>query len=157
MSGTDLSDFHSGSHRRLCLSMPLLSDEDKPINLTMRQPSFSYLIGTLEAKNGETLSDSSSSNPRVVFDTPYSVPHETSLQISRSSLYKDLKRDSLNLSINTSNEYGSNFWDDGQSSQFGNSNSDVNSSLIMDLQQLNSARWREIGYNPQSVYNQISA
>lgn len=155
MSETYLSDFFSKSHKKLSLSMPLLSDEDRQINLTMRQPSFTFLLGNLEAKNGEVLSDSPSSNPRIVFDTSYSMPHETSLQISRSSLYKDLKRDSFNLSIDPSEEYDSNYYDNDSSSQFINPNNNDNSSLVMDLQQLNSSRWRDIGYSAPSDYNQV--
>lgn len=155
MSENSLSDFFSGSHKRLSLSMPLLSDEDRQINLTMRQPSFTFLLGTLEAKNGEVLSDSSSSNPRIVFDTSYCMPHETSLQVSRSSLYKDLKRDSLNLSISPSEADDQFFCDNEPSSQFCNSNNVDNSSRLMNLQQLNSSRWKEIGYSPPPVYDRI--
>lgn len=155
MSETSLSDFFSKPHKRLSLSMPLLSDEDRQINLTMRQPSFTNLLGALEAKNGEVLSDSPSSNPRVVFDTSCCMPHETSLQICRSSLYKDLKRDSFNLSINPSEEDDLSFYNNEQASQFINSNNDDNSSLLIDLQQLNSSRWKDIGYYDPSIYNQV--
>ena len=155
MSESDLANFYSKSHRRLSLSMPLLSDEDKPINLTIRQPSFTNLIGTLEAKNGEMLSNSPSSNPRIVFDTSYCISHQTSLQISRSSFYKDLKRDSINLSINPSEECDSDFCDYSSSSQFFNLNGNDNSSLLLDLQQLNASRWKDIGYTPPPFYNQM--
>ena len=153
MSESSISDFNFNPQRKLSLSMPL-SDEDKQINLTMRQPSFTFLLGNIEAKNGETLSNSPSSNPRIVFDTSNCMPHEASLQISRSSLYQNLKRDSFNLPLSTSEYDESNIWESGSSSQFYLSDNNDNS-LISNLEQLNSSRWKDLGYIAQSTYNEM--
>ena len=153
-------DYIRSTQRRHSLPLTFVPcSDDRQVSMTIRQPSFAFLkIGSSPlAKNGEELCP----NSQIVFDADKAIPAGPLQKLSRSSLYSELSKESINLTIDLSpkdDEDRLDFDDiDLNNHQFYcSSPKDRKSQILRKLYQLNESRWQEIGYFPNKMNVPIS-